>query len=85
MAISKHSRPSYLESYARVVAFKSDLQRASFYNVTNFLSHSNSTKLLPLYTHNGVLSEPQNLATVMESHCQPCICCGAQVYVESPP
>lgn len=84
MAISKYSRPSHLANYDGVVAFEPDLQRASFHGISDFLPHSTTIKLLPLYTHRKVLSEPQDLATKMGSHCQPCICCGAQVHAGSP-
>lgn len=84
MAISEYPGPSRLENYARVIAFEPDLQRASFHGVTGFLPPSTTAKLLPLYTHNRVLSEPQDLATMMGSYCQPCICYGAQVHAGSP-
>ena len=58
IAISRYSGPPYLENYARVVAFKPGLQRASFYSVTDFLPHSITAKLLLLYTYRRVLSEP---------------------------
>ena len=80
MAISAYSGPFHLENYARVVAIKRDLQRASFHGVTDFLPHSITAKLLPLYTYKRILSEPQNLATMMRSYCQHYICCSAQVY-----
>ena len=80
MAISAYSGPSHLENYARVVAIKRDLQRASFHGVTDFLPYSITAKLLPLYTYKRILSEPQNLATMIRSYCQHYICCSAQVY-----
>ena len=79
MAISAYLAFSRLENYARVVAFEPVLQKASFHGVTDFFPDSTTAKLLPLYTYiNKFLSEPQNLATAMSSHCQPHICCSAQ-------
>lgn len=75
MAISTYSEPSHLKNYARVVAFKPDLQRASFHGVTDFLPYSTTVKLL---------SEPQHFATIMGSHRQPYIYCGAQIDAGSP-
>ena len=51
MAISEYSGPSCLENYAHVAAFESNLQRASFHSVIDFLSHSIIAKLLSLYNH----------------------------------
>lgn len=84
MAISEYSGPPHLENYARVVAFEPDLQRASFHGVTDFLPHSTIAELLPLCTHERILSEPQDLTTIMGSHCQPYICCGVQFHAGSP-
>lgn len=84
IAISGYSGPSHLENYVRVVAVEPDTQRASFHGVIDFLSHSTTAKLVSLYTHKRIISEPQNSATMIRSHCQLCICCGAQVHGWSP-
>ena len=73
MAISEYPEPSRLENYARVVAVDLGLQRASFHGITDFHPYSTTAKLLPLYTYKRVLSEPQNLTTMMGSHCRPYI------------
>ena len=80
MVIFEYSGPSHRENYARVVAVEFGLQRAFFHGVTDFRSYSITAKLLTLYTHKRILSEPQDLVTVMGSHCQPYIWCGAQVH-----
>ena len=46
MAISVYSRFFYLENYARIIAIEPNLQRASFYSITNFLPYSTTAKLL---------------------------------------
>ena len=40
--VSAYSGPSYIENYARIVAFEPDLHRASFHGVTDLLPHSRS-------------------------------------------
>ena len=65
MAISAYSGPFYLVNYTRVIAIKPDLQRASFYSVIDFLPYSTTVKPLLFYTYKKILSEPQNLATIM--------------------
>ena len=54
IAISTYLGPSYLENYARVIAFKPDLRRVSFYNVIDFLLYSTTVKLLLLYTYKRI-------------------------------
>ena len=46
LATPKHSEPLLLEIYVHVIALMSDLQRVSFYNVTEFLYYSSTIKLL---------------------------------------
>ena len=83
LAISAYSGLSHLENYVCVVAIEPELQSVSSHGVTDFLHHSINAKLLPLYTCRRVLSKPQNLATMMASHCQPYMRCGAQIHAES--
>ena len=80
MIIFDYSRSIHLENYARVVVFERDLQKASFRNVTDFLFHGITAQLLALYTHTNVLFKHQNLAAMIESHSQFCICYDAQVH-----
>ena len=54
ITISAYLRPSHVENYTRVVAFKLSLQRASFYSEQNFPSRSTTAKLLLLYTYRTV-------------------------------
>jgi hypothetical protein len=39
--------PFPLENHVRIIALTPDLQRVSFYSVTEFLCHSSTTKLIP--------------------------------------
>lgn len=84
VAITQYSGHSSLEIYARVVAFEPDLQRASFYGMTDILPYTTIAKLLPLYTYEKVLFEPQNLATMTGSRYHSYICYGAQVHAGLP-
>jgi hypothetical protein len=47
MATPGHPKPFPLENHIYIIAFTPDLQRVSFYNVTDFLYHNSTTKLLP--------------------------------------
>jgi hypothetical protein len=47
MATPGHPEPLLLENHVRIVALTLDLQRVSFYSVTDFLYHSSTTELLP--------------------------------------
>src|SRR6266536_2221524 len=42
-----HPELLLLENHVRIVALTPDLQRVSFYSVTDFLHHSSTTELLP--------------------------------------
>ncbi len=47
VATPGHPEPLPLENHVRIIAFTPDLQRVSFYSVTDFLYHSSTTELLP--------------------------------------
>ncbi len=47
VATPKHPAPLLLENHVRIVALRPDLQRVSFYSVTDFLNHSSTTELIP--------------------------------------
>lgn len=52
-------QPLPLENHIRIVALTLDLQRVSFYSVTEFFHHGSTTELIPsLILIKGVLSEP---------------------------
>jgi hypothetical protein len=51
VATLEHSEPLLLENHVRIVALTPDLQRVSFYSVTEFLHHSSTTELLPCLIH----------------------------------
>ena len=46
MAIPRYLKPLLLENHVHIVALTPDLQRVSFYSVTEFLYHSSTTKLI---------------------------------------
>lgn len=46
VATPKHFEPFLLENYVCIVALTLDLQRVSFYSVTEFLHHSSTMELL---------------------------------------
>jgi hypothetical protein len=46
MATPRHPKSLLLENHVRIVTLTSDLQRVSFYNITDFLYYSSTTKLL---------------------------------------
>ena len=47
MATPRHSNPLLLKNHVYIVAIISDLQRVSFYSITDFLYHSSTTELIP--------------------------------------
>jgi hypothetical protein len=47
VATPGHPKPLLLENHVRIVALTPDLQRVSFYSITDFLSHSSTTELMP--------------------------------------
>lgn len=47
MAIPEHPEPFPIENHVRIVALTPDLQRVSFHNLTDLLSHSTTTKRIP--------------------------------------
>ena len=58
MATPGHPKPLPLENHVYIVALTPDLQRVSFYSITEFLHHSSTTELiLFLILYKGVLSE----------------------------
>ena len=83
IVISEYSRLSHLENYVRVVVVEFDLQRVSFHDVIDFLSHNIMTKLLSLYTHESILFESQNFVAMLRRHYQSQICCEMQVHARS--
>ena len=83
MTISAYSELFHLENYVRVVVNEFELQRVSSHDVTHFLHHSISAKLLSLYIYKRVLFKSQNLATMMTNHCQSYMCCDAQIHEKS--
>ena len=83
MAVFEYSGFPRLENDPCVVAVEPDMQKVSFHSITDFLLHSIIAKLLSLYTYERVLFESQHLVTLMRNYCQPCMCCGAQVYAGS--
>jgi hypothetical protein len=44
VATPEHSKPLLLKNHVRIVAFTPDLQRVSFYSITEFLYHSSTTE-----------------------------------------
>ena len=67
MATSGYLKALLLENHVHIVAFTPDLQRVSFYSVTEFLYHSFTTELiLSLILYKGVLFELQGLTTMQE-------------------
>jgi hypothetical protein len=46
IATPRHPEPLPLENHVRIVALTPDLQRVSFYSVTDFLHYSSTTELL---------------------------------------
>jgi hypothetical protein len=58
VATPGHLEPLLLENHVRIIALTPDLQRVSFYSVTDFLYYSSTTELiLSLILNKGVLSE----------------------------
>jgi hypothetical protein len=47
VATPRHLEPLPLENHVRIVALTSDLQRVSFYSVTEFLHQGSTTELIP--------------------------------------
>jgi hypothetical protein len=67
MATPGHPRPLVLENHVHIVALTPDLQRVSFYSITEFLYYSSTTELiLSLILYQGVLSELQGLTIMQE-------------------
>jgi hypothetical protein len=67
VATPGYPKPLPLENHVRIVALAPDLQRVSFYSVTNFLHHNSTTELIPsLILYKGVLSEALGL-TIMQA------------------
>jgi len=72
VATPGHPEPFLLENHSRIVALTPDLQRVSFYSVTDVLHYSSTTELiLSLILYTG------------DRH-QPCGCCGVQIHIRSP-
>jgi hypothetical protein len=46
VATLRHLEPFLLENHSRIVALTPDLQRVSFYNITDFLYYSSTTELI---------------------------------------
>jgi hypothetical protein len=68
VATPGHPEPLLLESHVHIVALTPNLQRVSFYSVTEFLHHSSTTKLiLSLVLYKGVLSKLQALPLYRKS------------------
>jgi hypothetical protein len=64
----RHPEPLLLENRIHIVALTPDLQKVSFYSVTDFLYHSSTTKpILSLMFHKGILSEAEALPLYKES------------------
>jgi len=58
VATPGHPESLLLENHVHIVALTPDLQRVSFYSVTEFLYYSSTTELiLSLILYKGVLSE----------------------------
>jgi hypothetical protein len=47
VATPGHPEPLPLENHVRIIALTPDLQRVSFYSITDFLHHSSTTELIP--------------------------------------
>ena len=67
MAISKCQKFFDLDNYVRVIVFESNLQRAFFHGVTNFLLHNIIAQLLSLYIYKTLLFEPRNLDAMIKN------------------
>jgi hypothetical protein len=46
VATPGHPEPLLLENHGYIIALTPDLQRVSYYNITDFLYHSSTTELL---------------------------------------
>jgi hypothetical protein len=84
MATPGHPEPFPLENHGRIVALTPDLQRVSFYSVTDFLHHSSTTELiLSLILIKG--SYPSSKASLRcRESSSACSCCGVQIHIRSP-
>jgi hypothetical protein len=47
VATPRHLKPLLLENHVCIIALTLDLQRVSFYSITDFLHYSSTTKLIP--------------------------------------
>ena len=72
-----------MKNYVCAVAFEPDLQKAFLYSGTDIFPHSSTAELLLLYNYTKALSEFQDSAVMMESHCQLYVCCAAWKFMQN--
>ena len=58
VATPRHPKPLLLENHIYIVTLTPDLQRVSFYSITDFLYYNSITELISfLILYKGILSE----------------------------
>ena len=67
VATPGHPKLLLLENHVCIIALTPDLQRVSFYSVTDFLHYSSTTKLIPsLILMKGSYPSSQSYTTIWE-------------------